>query len=42
MQDNILFDTQPATKPDPLESFGISERYQLNKVLGQGAYGVVW
>lgn len=27
---------------DPVELFGVSDRYQFVKVLGQGAYGIVW
>lgn len=46
MNDNILHGTEfghtAISSPNPLESFGVSDRYDFKKVLGQGAYGIVW
>ncbi len=43
MDDNLLLENEiTLPKPNPLDSFGASDRYDFIKVLGQGAYGVVW
>ena len=40
---NEVVYSEPENKPLNLnELFGESERYEYNKVLGQGAYGIVW
>lgn len=41
MQDSTYIETE-AKSPNLKEIFGDSDRYVYTKVLGQGAYGIVW
>lgn len=41
MYDSI-YSEEEAKSPSLKEIFGDSDRYDYTKVLGQGAYGIVW